>query len=121
MFAFANAGVSLQGVSFSTLLQSVPLGITAGLLLGKAVGVFGASWMLIRFAGARLPATANWGQFFGVCVLCGVGFTMSLFIGALAFQGQGADYETQLKLGVLCGSLLSGVLGAVLLLRTSHE
>jgi NhaA family Na+:H+ antiporter len=118
MFAFANAGVSLQGVTIGTLLQSVPLGITAGLLLGKAIGVFGASWLLIRFAGARLPAGAGWNQFFGVCLLCGVGFTMSLFIGALAFAGQDAAYETQLKLGVLCGSLLSGVLGALMLLRS---
>jgi NhaA family Na+:H+ antiporter len=118
MFAFANAGVSLQGVTMGTLLQSVPLGIMAGLLLGKAIGVFGASWLLIRFAGARLPAGAGWNQFFGVCLLCGVGFTMSLFIGALAFAGQDPAYETQLKLGVLCGSLLSGVLGALLLLRS---
>ena len=108
MFAFANAGVSLQGVSLATLLQTVPLGITAGLLLGKAVGVFGASWLLIRFAGARLPDQSSWRQFFGVCLLCGVGFTMSLFIGSLAFQGQGANYDTQVKLGVLCGSILSG-------------
>lgn len=117
MFAFANAGVSLDGVTWSTLLQSVPLGIAAGLLLGKAVGVFGASWLLVRFAGAQLPAGADWGQFFGVCVLCGVGFTMSLFIGGLAFQGQGVDYETQLKIGVLGGSLLAGVLGSMMLLR----
>lgn len=117
MFAFTNAGVALQGVTVATLLQSVPLGIAAGLLLGKAVGVFGASWLLIRFAGARLPAQADWSQFFGVCLLCGVGFTMSLFIGALAFGGQGPDHETQVKLGVLGGSLLSGVLGTVLLLR----
>lgn len=117
MFAFANAGVSLDGVTWSTLVQSVPLGIAAGLLLGKAVGVFGASWLLVRFAGAQLPAGADWGQFFGVCVLCGVGFTMSLFIGGLAFQGQGVDYETQLKIGVLGGSLLAGVLGSMMLLR----
>jgi Na+:H+ antiporter, NhaA family len=108
MFAFANAGV---------LLQSVPLGIAAGLVLGKAVGVFGASWLLIKFAGARLPAGAGWASFFGVCVLCGMGFTMSLFIGGLAFEGQGADYETQLKIGVLGGSLLAGVLGSLMLLR----
>lgn len=120
MFAFANAGVSLQGLTPATLLQAVPLGITAGLLLGKAVGVFGASWLLIRFAGARLPAAASWQQFFGVCVLCGVGFTMSLFIGALAFQGQGPDYETQVKLGVLCGSILSGIVGALLLTRSGR-
>ncbi|HQS33157.1 MAG: Na+/H+ antiporter NhaA [Polaromonas sp. 39-63-203] len=120
MFAFANAGVSLQGVTPGTLLESVPLGIAAGLVLGKAVGVFGASWLLIRFAGARLPAGAGWHPFFGVCVLCGVGFTMSLFIGGLAFQGQGADYETQLKIGVLGGSLLAGVLGSLMLLRGSR-
>ena len=119
MFAFANAGVSLQGVSPSTLLQAVPLGIAAGLLLGKAVGVFGASWLLIRFAGARLPADSSQLQFFGVCLLCGVGFTMSLFIGSLAFDGQGADYETQVKLGVLGGSILSGIAGTLVLLRSN--
>ena len=117
MFAFANAGVSLQGVSFSTLAQTVPLGIAAGLVIGKAIGVFGASWLLIRLAGAELPAGASTRQFFGVCVLCGVGFTMSLFIGALAFEGRGGDYETQVKLGVLCGSLIAGVVGTLLLLR----
>jgi NhaA family Na+:H+ antiporter len=117
MFAFTNAGVALQGVTMGTLLQNVPLGIATGLLLGKAVGVFGASWLLIRFGGAQLPAQADWRQFFGVCLLCGVGFTMSLFIGALAFEGQGPGYETQVKLGVLGGSLLSGVLGTVMLLR----
>lgn len=117
MFAFANAGVSLEGVTLATLLQTVPLGIAAGLLVGKAVGVFGASWLLIRFGGAQLPAQSDWAQFLGVCLLCGVGFTMSLFIGALAFEGQGAGYETQVKLGVLGGSLLSGLLGTAMLLR----
>ncbi|MEO6015731.1 MAG: Na+/H+ antiporter NhaA [Polaromonas sp.] len=120
MFAFANAGVSLAGVHLTTLLETVPLGIAAALLLGKAAGVSGASWLLIRFAGARIPARASWPQFIGVCVLCGVGFTMSLFIGALAFKGQGGDYETQVKLGVLLGSLLSGVLGTLILLRSGH-
>ncbi len=117
VFAFTNAGVSLQGVTLSTLAQPVPLGIAAGLLLGKAIGVFGASWLLIKLGGARLPAGATTRQFFGVCVLCGVGFTMSLFIGGLAFEGQGAGYETQLKIGVLGGSLLAAVLGSALLLR----
>jgi NhaA family Na+:H+ antiporter len=120
MFAFANAGVSLQGVTVATLLQTVPVGIAAGLLLGKAAGVFGASWLMIRFVGAGLPAESSWKQFFGVCLLCGVGFTMSLFIGALAFEGQAADYQTQVKLGVLLGSLLSGVLGTVMLLRSAR-
>ena len=116
VFAFANAGVSLQGVTLGTLVQPVPLGITAGLALGKALGVFGASWLLIRFMGARLPAHSSWGQFFGVCVLCGVGFTMSLFIGSLAFEGTDPFYEAQVKLGVLLGSLVSGLAGTALLL-----
>ena len=116
MFAFVNAGVSLQGVSLATLAQGIPLGIALGLVVGKAIGVFGAAWLLVRFAGARLPAGASTRQFFGVCVLCGIGFTMSLFIGGLAFTGQGAAYETQVKLGVLCGSLLAGLLGAAFLL-----
>ena len=115
MFAFANAGVSLQGVTWGTLMQSVPLGIAAGLLVGKALGVFGAAWLLIRLAGASLPAQASWGQMFGVCVLCGVGFTLSLFIGSLAFEGADAMYEAQVKLGVLLGSLVSGALGTLLL------
>ena len=117
MFAFANAGVSLQGVTPGTLMQSIPLGIAAGLVLGKAAGVFGASWLLIRFGGARLPAESDWLQFFGVCLLCGVGFTMSLFIGTLAFEGLDPGYAVQVKLGVLAGSLLAGVLGAVTLLQ----
>jgi Na+:H+ antiporter, NhaA family len=116
MFAFANAGVSLHGVTLGTLMQTVPLGIGAGLVVGKALGVFGASWLLIRFAGARLPMHCSWGQFFGVCVLCGVGFTMSLFIGALAFEGAHPMYEAQVELGVLMGSLLSGLVGTALLL-----
>lgn len=117
MFAFANAGVSLQGITLADLLSPVPLGIAAGLLLGKAVGVLGASWLLIRWGGAALPVGASWRQFTGVAVLCGVGFTMSLFIGSLAFAGQGPGYDTQVKLGVLCGSLLSGLVGAAILLR----
>lgn len=116
VFAFSNAGVSLQGVTLATFTQTIPLGIAAGLLLGKAMGVFGASWILIRLGGAYLPPQASWLQFFGVCVLCGVGFTMSLFIGSLAFEGAEAAYEVQVKLGVLTGSLLSAVLGALLLM-----
>ena len=120
MFAFANAGVSLQGVSPASLLQSVPLGIAAGLVLGKAIGVFGACWLLIRFAGAALPAGASWTSLFGVCVLCGVGFTMSLFIGGLAFDGLDAAYITQLKIGVLAGSVVAGILGSLVLVRGSR-
>jgi Na+:H+ antiporter, NhaA family len=121
MFAFANAGVALDGVSLGTLTQGVPLGIALGLVLGKALGVFGASWLLVRLTGASLPAGASTRQFFGVCVLCGIGFTMSLFIGGLAFEGQDAAYDTQVKLGVLGGSLLAALLGSALLLGANRE
>ena len=121
MFAFVNAGVSLQGVSLGTLAQGIPLGIVLGLVLGKAVGVFGASWLLMRVTGASLPAGANTRQFFGVCVLCGIGFTMSLFIGGLAFAGQDAAYATQVKLGVLGGSLIAGLIGSALLLGARRQ
>ena len=117
MFAFANAGVDLAGVSLSTLAQGVPLGIALGLVLGKAIGVFGASWLLLRATGGGLPTGADTRQFFGVCVLCGIGFTMSLFIGGLAFAGQDPIYVTELKLGVLGGSLIAGLLGVALLWR----
>jgi len=120
MFAFVNAGVSLQGVSLRTLTQGVPLGIGLGLVVGKALGVFGASWLLMRLAGAGLPPGASLRQFFGVCVLCGIGFTMSLFIGGLAFAGHDPGYETQVKLGVLGGSLIAGLLGSALLVRSGR-
>jgi NhaA family Na+:H+ antiporter len=118
VFAFVNAGVALHGVTFTMLVQSVPLGIVSGLLLGKAIGVFGASWAMFRWGGARLPARSSWRQFFAVCVLCGVGFTMSLFIGTLAFTQAAAAYGAQVKLGVLLGSLLSAVLATVLFLTS---
>jgi len=115
MFAFVNAGVSLRGVSLSFLTQGVPLGIALGLVVGKAVGVFGASTLLMRTLGVALPTGASTRQFFGVCVLCGIGFTMSLFIGGLAFAGLDPRLETQVKLGVLGGSLVAGLLGVALL------
>ena len=119
MFAFANAGVDLRGVSLATLGQGVPLGIALGLVLGKPLGVFGASWILMRATGAGLPSGASTRQFLGVCVLCGIGFTMSLFIGGLAFTGQDPLYEIQVKLGVLGGSLVAGLLGVALLISAA--
>jgi len=121
MFAFANAGVSLAGVTMKDLLAPLPLGIAAGLLVGKAVGVFGSSWLMIRLGWAKKPTGSNWGQFFGVCVLCGIGFTMSLFIGGLAFEGLAPHFGTDLKLGVIGGSLLSGAIGALMLARSSRN
>jgi NhaA family Na+:H+ antiporter len=116
-FAFTNAGVSLAGLSLATLAEPIPLGIALGLVLGKAAGVFGASWLAVRSGLAAWPGGATRRQFFGVCVLCGIGFTMSLFIGALAFSGLDTGYETRVKLGVLGGSLIAGVLGTLLLAR----
>jgi NhaA family Na+:H+ antiporter len=116
LFAFANAGVALQGVSLATLARGIPLGIALGLVLGKTIGVFGAARLLVHLTGASLPAGSSTRQFLGVCVLCGIGFTMSLFIGGLAFLDKGAGYEMQVKLGVLGGSAIAGVLGVVLLL-----
>ena len=115
MFAFANAGVSLEGISLSSLLEPVPLGIAAGLFLGKQFGVFGFSWVAIKFKWAKLPENVNWLQLYGVSVLCGIGFTMSLFIGSLAFEHGGPDYAVDDRLGILTGTLLSAVLGYVIL------
>ncbi|PVE43298.1 Na+/H+ antiporter NhaA [Limnohabitans planktonicus] len=120
MFAFTNAGVLLEGVSLNTLLSPVPLGIGLGLVAGKAIGVFGTSYLMIRSGLAKAPADASNLQLLGVSVLCGIGFTMSLFIGGLAFSGLGAGFELQLKLGVLGGSVIAGLLGT-LLLRIKHR
>lgn len=120
MFAFTNAGVLLEGVSLNTLLSPVPLGIGLGLVAGKAIGVFGTSYLMIRSGLAQAPADASNLQLLGVSVLCGIGFTMSLFIGGLAFSGLGAGFELQLKLGVLGGSVIAGLLGT-LLLRIKHR
>ncbi len=117
MFAFVNAGVSLRGLSLDTVFHPVSLGIGLGLTVGKAIGVFGAAWLLVRFGRAAFPADASQRQFFAVCVLCGIGFTMSLFIGSLAFAGLGPEFETRLKIGVLAGSMLSALIATTLLLK----
>ena len=115
VFAFCNAGVSLEGVHLATLAEGIPLGIAGGLLQGKAIGVFGSLVLMVRLGLAARPAAASWLQCFGVAVLCGIGFTMSLFIGGLAFEGLDGSYETRVKLGVLAGSLLSGLAGTTIL------
>jgi Na+:H+ antiporter, NhaA family len=113
IFAFANAGVSFAGVTPAALVEPMPLGIAAGLCVGKLVGICGASATLVRLGLARLPEGATWQQLAGVASLCGVGFTMSLFIGSLAFES--LEYFTPLRLGVIVGSTLSGVSGCLLL------
>lgn len=113
LFAFANAGVSLKGLAVSDLLSPVPLGIALGLFVGKQVGVFSLCWIAVKTGLAKLPEGANWMQVYAVACLTGVGFTMSLFIGTLAFDD--ASLLNGVKLGVLMGSIASGILGYTLL------
>jgi NhaA family Na+:H+ antiporter len=121
VFAFANAGVSLQGLSPSILVAPITLGIACGLVAGKAIGIFGSVWLMVRFAGAPRLAGASWAQCFGMALLCGIGFTMSLFIGGLAFEGQAAVYDAEVKLGVLGGSLVAGILGSLVLVHAGRR
>jgi len=113
IFGFANAGVSFAGMTPSVLTEPVTLGVALGLLLGKQLGVFGAAWLAIRVGIARMPVASTWLQLYGVSLLCGIGFTMSLFIGLLAFKD--AALQDEVKVGVLVGSLTSALLGAALL------
>jgi NhaA family Na+:H+ antiporter len=114
IFGFANAGVSFAGLNASILLEPVPLGIALGLFLGKQIGVFAFAWAAIRADLADLPANSTWTQLYGVALLCGIGFTMSLFIGLLAFPAS-PDLTDATKIGVLAGSLASAITGALLL------
>ncbi len=113
IFGFANAGVSFAGMGLASLAQPVPMGVALGLFLGKQLGVFGFSWLAIKSGIASLPRHATFTQLYGVAMLCGIGFTMSLFIGALAFTDAATVDAT--KIGVLTGSLASAVMGFVLL------
>jgi Na+:H+ antiporter, NhaA family len=114
LFGFANAGVSLEGVGLERLLAPLPLGVAAGLFLGKQIGIFGAVALAVRFGLASPLRGATWLQLWGVSILCGIGFTMSLFIGALAFPGDPARIE-EAKLGILAGSFLSAIAGFLVL------
>ena len=120
LFAFANAGVSLDGLTFSSLLNKVPLGIVLGLFVGKQLGVFVFSYLSIKFKIAKMPNNANWFNFYGVGILTGIGFTMSLFVGNLAFIDN-MQYMDGVKIGVLTGSLLSTLAGYFLILLTPNK
>ena len=115
LFGFANAGVSFAGMTAQTLVAPVTIGIAAGLVFGKVTGIFGSAYLAIRLGIAERPSHANWRQVFGVALLCGIGFTMSLFIGLLAFADSNL-LEGELKVGILAGSLISAGLGAAVLL-----
>ena len=120
LFALANAGVSLDGINLESLLSPVPLGIVLGLFVGKQIGVFLFSIIAIKLKIAQMPNNANWMSFYGVGILAGIGFTMSLFIGNLAFV-ENIEYIDGVKIGVLAGSLLSTLIGYSLLLLTTKS
>lgn len=118
IFGFANAGVSLGGISMENLVDPVPLGVALGLLVGKQVGVFLLAALAIHTGLAKLPEGSNWLQLYGVALLCGIGFTMSLFIGNLAFPGL-PHLVDEVKVGVLIGSVLAAIAGVIVLRRSS--
>ena len=124
LFAFANAGIDMSQMSFASLFSGVGLSVMLGLVLGKFLGVFSFSWFAVRLNIVKLPANTTWKAFASVCVVCGIGFTVSMFIADLSYAGLGAEGSAllnQAKLGVLCGSVISAVLGCILLNRTLPE
>ena len=120
LFALANAGVSLEGISINTIMNPVPLGILCGLFFGKQIGVFVFSYLSIKFNLAEMPSNSNWIKLYGVGILTGIGFTMSLFVGNLAFV-ENNQYMDGVKIGVLTGSLLSSIVGYILLLLITNK
>ncbi len=111
VFAFSNAGINLKGIGLEQLFHGVPIGITLGLFIGKQVGIFGLCWLGIKLKLAEMPQGMSWSSLYGTSILCGIGFTMSLFIGSLAFEETGVNLLFDERLGIIIGSLLSGMLG----------
>jgi len=115
IFAFTNAGISFSGVGGEQLLHNVPLGIALGLFIGKQIGIFGFCWLAIKLKLTQLPRDMSWGSLYGTAALCGIGFTMSFFIGSLAFEETGVNRIFDERLGILSGSLISGIVGYMVL------
>lgn len=118
LFALLNAGLPFHDITLKLLTDGVVLGIVGGLFFGKQIGIFGFSWLMIKLGWAKLPQKTTWLQLYSVALICGIGFTMSLFLGTLSFQNE-IIYLTEVRLGVLLGSLLSGLTGAILLMAFS--
>jgi len=115
VFAFANAGINLSGVGMEQLMHGVPMGIALGLFIGKQIGIFGLCWLAIKAKLTKLPEDVSWSMLYGASALCGVGFTMSLFIGSLAFEETEVNFIFDERLGIIIGSLLSGIVGYLVL------
>jgi len=120
LFAFVNAGVDLRNVSLDQMTTGVPLGIMAGLFLGKQIGVFGFTWVAIKLGLAKMPDHSSWLQLYGVSILTGIGFTMSLFVDSLAFT-DGNLYQQADKLAVLVASFAAGIAGYLILRIAKYE
>jgi len=121
VFAFSNAGVSLIGIGIDDFFNTVTFGIMMGLFFGNQIGIFGATWLAIKLKLASMPQGTSWSQLYGVSLLCGIGFTMSLFIGSLAFEQLDAAYLDKVKIGVLAGSLLSALIGSWVISKASQH
>jgi len=121
LFAFANAGFSFKGLSFTSLNHNIPFGIICGLFFGKQLGIFTTCYVLVKTKIAALPKQITWIHMYGMALLCGVGFTMSLFIGSLAFHNFSFEYARMVRLGILTGSALSGLLGYLVLYCCSQK
>ena len=121
VFAFCNAGIDFRGLEISQIIHPIPVGIALGLFVGKQIGIFGFCWLAIKTGLAKLPEGMNNLSLYGTSLLCGIGFTMSLFIGSLAFEGSGVNIIVDERIGIIFGSLLSGVLGYLILQRALPE
>lgn len=115
LFAFANAGVPLTGYTYKELFNPLMFGVAGGLFIGKQIGIFGSTWLAVKSGWIKLPEKATWLDIYGIALICGVGFTMSLFIGTLAFPQVGTSHAALVRLGVLIGSMTSGILGYLVL------
>lgn len=115
VFAFANAGINIMGITTEQILHEVPIGVALGLFIGKQIGIFGCCWLAIKLKITDLPRDMNWMSLYGTAALCGIGFTMSLFIGSLAFEEAGLNLLFDERLGIMAGSLFSGLLGYTVL------
>ena len=115
VFAFANAGVSFSGVTLSSLIDPIPIGIAAGLIFGKQIGVFGFAYIGNKLGIAKMPEGTTWLSIYGVSALCGIGFTMSLFISSLAYENEGTEYIEESRIGILLGSIIAAAMGYIIL------